>query len=143
VGSNVTFTVVASGTQPLSYQWQFDGTNVAGATGITYTKNNVQQADAGSYAVVVTNIAGSVTSTPASLVVSLGLMISLVERSGSTNTISFQSVTGSGYTLEFKNSLGDATWTDILPSTNGTGNTMFLLDRKASVSVRFYRVRVN
>jgi hypothetical protein len=32
-GTNVTFSVTASGTPPLSYQWQFDGTNITGATG--------------------------------------------------------------------------------------------------------------
>ena len=142
-GGGVTFTVVASGTQPLSYQWQFDGTNLAGASASSYSKSNLQLSDAGSYTVVVTNLAGSIISPPASLAVLAGLTISLMDRSGPTNTISFRSVTGSSYTLQFKNSLGDATWTDILPATTGTGNTTFLLDRTAIGPQRFYRVRVN
>ena len=68
-GTNVTFSVVATGTASLGYQWRFNGTNLAGATGTNYTKNNVQPADAGYYSVVVTNMAGSVTSLSASLTV--------------------------------------------------------------------------
>ena len=62
VGSNVTFTVTATGTAPLSYQWQFNGTNLAYGTASAYTCVNVQAGDAGSYSVVVSNIAGTATS---------------------------------------------------------------------------------
>src|ERR1019366_8451579 len=50
-GATVAFTVTAVGTPPLSYQWQFSGTNIAGATGTSLTLSNVQSAQAGSYAV--------------------------------------------------------------------------------------------
>ncbi|GFE87752.1 immunoglobulin domain-containing protein [Steroidobacter agaridevorans] len=68
-GSNVTFSVTATGTQPLSYQWQRNGTNLAGATAPSYTITNVQASHAGNYAVIVSNSAGSVTSEVASLTV--------------------------------------------------------------------------
>jgi hypothetical protein len=68
-GTAATFTVTASGTQPFSYQWQFGGTPIADATGATLTLSNVQPADAGNYAVVVTNSVGSVTSAVAVLTV--------------------------------------------------------------------------
>ena len=38
---------------PLSYQWQFDGTNIDGATNTTLTLNDVQSSQAGNYAVLV------------------------------------------------------------------------------------------
>ena len=63
-GSSATFSVGASGTAPLSYQWYFKGTNIAGATSSNYTKLVVQTTDAGSYSVVVTNVAGRVTNSP-------------------------------------------------------------------------------
>lgn len=66
-GGNVTFAVTASGTGPLSYQWQFDGTNIPGATGTNYPLSNAQISQAGNYQVVVTNLYGSVTSSVASL----------------------------------------------------------------------------
>jgi PKD repeat protein len=68
-GSNVTFTVAATGTAPLSLQWRFAGTNISGATDTTYTRANVQCADNGGIDVVVTNVAGSTTSSVAALTV--------------------------------------------------------------------------
>ncbi|HEY0863312.1 MAG TPA: MBG domain-containing protein [Lacunisphaera sp.] len=69
VGANVTFSVTASGTAPFTYQWQ-KGTNPIGAaTASTYTITGVATTDAGSYDVVVTNGAGSVTSAAAVLTV--------------------------------------------------------------------------
>jgi hypothetical protein len=68
-GSSVTFTVGASGTQPFTYQWRFNGAVIAGATGSSYTRSNVQAADVGNYSVVVTNSAGSATSANAALTV--------------------------------------------------------------------------
>jgi hypothetical protein len=68
-GGSVTFTVVASGTAPLTYQWKKGGTDIVGATGANYTIANAQLADAGSYTVVVTNTAGSKTSDPAVLTI--------------------------------------------------------------------------
>ena len=67
VGSNVDFTVAAMGGAPLSYQWKKDGANVIGANAATLSLTNLQSGDAGSYTVVVSNSADSVTSTPAIL----------------------------------------------------------------------------
>jgi hypothetical protein len=68
-----TFTVVAAGTAPLSYQWQLNGAAIAGATGPTYTIAAVQQANAGTYTVTVSNVAGSVTSAAATLTLGPGV----------------------------------------------------------------------
>jgi hypothetical protein len=62
-GVNVIICVAAMGTAPLSYQWRFNGTNIAGATTNCYSRNNVQTNDAGTYSVVVTNVAGSLTNS--------------------------------------------------------------------------------
>jgi len=67
-GATVTFVVEATGTTP-SYQWMFNGNPIAGATGASYTRSNVQDADSGEYTVVVANVAGSVTSEPATLLI--------------------------------------------------------------------------
>ena len=69
-GSNATFTVTATGTSPLSYQWFFNNTNLSGATNFSFTRNNVQSTNAGNYFVVVTNVVGSVTSSVAVLALS-------------------------------------------------------------------------
>lgn len=62
MGSVATFSVSATGTGPLAYQWRKDGVALIGATNSTYTIPSAQSQDAGSYSVVVTNSAGSVTS---------------------------------------------------------------------------------
>ena len=68
-GSTAAFSVTAAGTPPLSYQWRFNGTNVAGATGTLLTLSNVQPAQAGNYSVRVTNLVGSTVSSNATLTV--------------------------------------------------------------------------
>jgi glucose/arabinose dehydrogenase len=70
-GTSVTFSVRASGTPPLRYQWQRNGSNLAGATAQDYTIAAVLQADSGvRFRAVVTNDFGSVTSAEAVLTVS-------------------------------------------------------------------------
>jgi len=69
-GQTATFTVVAGGTAPLSYQWQKNGANIAGAIGANYTTPATATTDSGStFRVVVTNTAGSITSSAATLTV--------------------------------------------------------------------------
>jgi hypothetical protein len=75
VGSNVIFTVSATGAQPLSYRWRFngaalsDGGRVSGAASTSLAISNLLTSDAGNYTVVVTNTYGSVTSAVATLAV--------------------------------------------------------------------------
>ena len=68
-GNNTTFGVAANGSGSLSYQWSFNGTNLAGATTASLTLTNVQFNQAGNYAVLVTNAFGSVLSSNAVLTV--------------------------------------------------------------------------
>ncbi len=70
-GASATFSVVAGGTAPLSYQWQVNGTNLAAATSTSLTLTNVQTTQAGSYSVVVSNLYGSTNSSGASLTVNV------------------------------------------------------------------------
>jgi hypothetical protein len=69
-GASVSFSVVASGTAPFSYQWAKDGTAIANATASSYTISSVSSSDAGSYSVTVSNSVGSVSSNAAVLSVS-------------------------------------------------------------------------
>ncbi|RXK56945.1 hypothetical protein ESB00_08215 [Oleiharenicola lentus] len=68
-GATVSFSVVATGTAPLSYQWQLGGVAITGATSDTYSISSVTANQAGSYSVLVSNAAGSVTSNAATLTV--------------------------------------------------------------------------
>jgi parallel beta-helix repeat protein len=68
--TDVTFTVVAAGTEPLAYQWRLNSNNLveagqfSGVTTASLSISNVQTTNEGSYDVVVSNSAGAVTSTP-------------------------------------------------------------------------------
>jgi len=70
VGQTATFVVAATGAAPLSYPWQKNGVNIAGATATSYTTPATTTSDSGSsFDVVVSNTAGTVTSSAATLTV--------------------------------------------------------------------------
>src|SRR5687767_14547349 len=74
IGESVTFSVTATGTAPLQYQWRKDGAPVSQANGFEFSLANLKASDAGSYSVVVSNPFGNaVTSNPAVLVVNSAL----------------------------------------------------------------------
>ena len=68
-GSNITFSVAASGGEPLSYQWSFSGTNLPGANSASLILTNVTVAQAGDYFVTITNLSGATNSDLAELTV--------------------------------------------------------------------------
>ncbi|MGB8661080.1 MAG: hypothetical protein WCD34_11700, partial [Candidatus Acidiferrum sp.] len=70
VGQTATFSVTATGTAPLTYQWQKNSANIAGATSATYTTPATASTDTGAkFDVIVSNALGSQTSTMATLTV--------------------------------------------------------------------------
>jgi hypothetical protein len=73
LGSPATFSVIATGTLPLGYQWQKNGVNVLGATAETFiTPPTVLGDNGAAFRCIVTNSAGSATSNPAILTVLTG-----------------------------------------------------------------------
>jgi hypothetical protein len=69
-GQAASFSAVATGTEPISYQWLRDGVPIPGATGLSYTLPAAALADNGSlFALRATNIAGTVQSAGATLTV--------------------------------------------------------------------------
>jgi uncharacterized repeat protein (TIGR01451 family) len=147
-GAGALFQVSAAGTAPLSYQWFFDLTNaLPGATNAQLTLTNVQVAQAGSYTVAVSNAAGSLTSSPALLRVLVPPV--LAPGSGAVTvagafSVSFTSVAGLNYTLEFKALLTDVNWTLLSSATaTGSGGVISLQDTNAPQAQRFYRVICN
>ena len=147
VGSDVSFSVLATGTAPLNYQWYLEGTNLLdGATESTLQLTNLQIGQTGNYGVVITNLFGSITSDPASLKVLVPPAITLasLDVTATNVLISLLSVPGLNYTLEYKNSLTDASWSPLFPAIPGNGLVITLQDTNgALIPSRFYRVNCN
>lgn len=95
VGNSVSFSVTATGSAPLTYQWQKGGTAISGATSSTYSIASAQLTDAGSYTVVVTNGSGSVTSSAATLSVSASAVAPTITAQPQSATVTV----GSGATF--------------------------------------------
>jgi hypothetical protein len=141
-GSNATFTVTASGTPAPGYQWTFNGTNIVGATGSSYTRVSAQPTDAGSYAVIVTNAGGSLTSSNALLSIAVPQpphfdLISLLPDERVDLLLSGQ--TGTVYVLEASSNL--LNWSPLATLTNTSGTFEFI-DDPATNAQRLYRARL-
>ncbi|MEI7938581.1 MAG: leucine-rich repeat protein [Verrucomicrobiota bacterium] len=72
-GESANFVVAATGSLPLQYQWQVNGTNIVGATNANIVFTNLQPSQAGLYSVVITNVADGVTSVGARLSIYSGV----------------------------------------------------------------------
>ena len=110
-GSNVTISVVASGTAPLSYAWNFYGTNLAdggricGSGTSQLTLAGVQPSEAGNYTVVITNSSGSATSQIAVL-----RLVSLTMTPDHHAQLFISGPAGSAYRLEYATNLAQTPW---------------------------------
>ncbi len=148
-GTTATFSVTASGSGPLGYQWRKNGAslsqggNVMGTTNLTLTLTNVQLVDAGSYSVVVSNSGGLAVSAEATLTVPGPLSITL-QPTGLTNnagTSAAFSVTVSGASPQYqwrKNTVALTNGANVSGATSAT----LLLANLLSVEAGTYSVVV-
>lgn len=142
-GSNVSFRVVSTGSTPLTYQWYFNGASIPGATTDFITVTNALPSNAGYYSVVVSNVVGSVISTPAQLTVNmLPAKFSLVTPLPNGNVqITFNGSPGTKYIIEGSTNL--VNWFPIVTLTDTT-NPVTIVDTNALQSAnRFYRSQVS
>jgi len=143
-GAPVTLTVSALATPPpLHYQWYLDQTNViANATNRMLKFEPLYQTNAGAYRVVVSNSFGVTTSAVATITVTLPPPPVLSIQLGAAAVISFTTLPGLSYQLEFKDSLSSPAWSLLAHvAAMATGGTISILDPNPSTS-RFYRVHV-
>ncbi len=145
-GANATLTVTANGTAPLSYQWRFNGTNLVSASASAYTVTNAQPANAGSYTVVVTNSAGSVTSAVARVVITNpppaqpGHFDSICRRPDGAVEFSMSGTEGSSYVVEWTSDL--VGWTNLCTLSGTNGLFLWADPFATNGGQRFYRLRV-
>jgi sugar lactone lactonase YvrE len=79
-GETALFSVGVTGNGPLSYQWNHNGTPIAGATSQILSLPLVKDEDAGNYTVTVTNSVGSATSTPAKLTAETAVPLTITKQ---------------------------------------------------------------
>jgi GH25 family lysozyme M1 (1,4-beta-N-acetylmuramidase) len=136
-GNSTTFTVTATGTPTLTYQWLLGGSNIDGATGSSYSIGSVQAGQGGNYQVLVTNNYGAATSSNALLTVLSPPMItgqphSVTVPAGSNATFTV-TATGTGLTYQWlfnSGAIGGAngtSYTVVGAQTNNAGNYSVLV----------------
>ena len=139
-GTNVTFTVTATGSPPLSYQWQFGSADIAGATNSSYTLPDVTVFESGNYAVVVGNVAGEVTSSNAVLTVTppAAPLIGGVSLLGG-NQFKFVITGDAGTSITVWRSDDFITWEPVTNFVNTTGTAEYIETVDPEAGQWFYR----
>lgn len=125
-GSNATVSVLAEGAGPLSYQWEFDGVDISGATNSSLTLSNFQNSEVGNYQVTVSNSFGSTTSAVATINPPPNSYALAISASGSMLKVSWP-VAASGFILESSIRLTPpASWVAVtnVPVADGSNNVV-------------------
>ncbi len=141
-GSNATFTVTATGGN-LSYQWLFNAGTIGGATASSYTVGGAQTNNAGNYSVVVTNTAGTVTSSNALLTVTPPQppqFLSVTVLSNGLVQMVLSGQTGSSYAIDGSSNL--ANWNPLTNFLITNGTYQFTDTSATNNPAGFYRARL-
>ncbi|MCX6873973.1 MAG: S8 family serine peptidase [Verrucomicrobia bacterium] len=142
LGSPATFAVVASGGEPLQYQWRFNGSPLPGKTSAVLTLDNVGLGQAGGYSVIVTNGVGSVSSS-ATLAVNQPGPVNLVAGTRLPDgrfQFTLSGTPGSRVVVEFSADL--VQWQNLTTVVLGSGTLVLSDPDTGSQPRRFYRARL-
>jgi len=117
LGGTAGFSVAVNGTPPLYYQWRFKGTNILGATNITYALAGVVSNNTGYYSVAVTNVAGGTTSSNALLTVLIPPTVSMQFVAGYP-VIYLNGMLSNSFQVQCSTNLATTNWFTLLTVTN-------------------------
>jgi hypothetical protein len=137
LGAPVNFSVIATGSGPLSYQWRRNITPLAGATNDSFAISNVQTGDAGDYDVVVSNLASNTTSAAASLIVSVPPQLSSALVADGVARFHLSGTPGDHYMVESSTNFVD--WAGSATMTNLSGSVLFTDPLPPTAPQKFYR----
>ena len=139
LGSSVSFSVSVSGTPPFSYRWRFNGTSLLNATNAAYAIQAVGTNNTGNYSVVVTNLAGSVTSSNAFLTVVVPPTLALQLLAGYP-LLDLSGMLSSNFVVQYSTNLAGTNWMDLLSRSNLPASPYLFLDPAGDGEpARYYR----
>jgi hypothetical protein len=141
-GSAATFSVSASGLPSPGYQWRCNGASLPGANASVYNLTNAQVTNDGTYTVVVTNSAGSVTSAVATLTVTVpqpGRFDGICRLPDGSVRLDMSGSAGASYVLEWTSDW--LTWTNACVLSGPDGLFWAVETSATNGGQRFYRLR--
>jgi hypothetical protein len=144
-GQTAAFQVQGASSLPLDYHWYFAGTNLVSTTsGSTLVLTNVMPIHSGPYHAVATNAFGAAASQTAVLRVLVPGMITDFTRTDNAFDLTFSTVPGLRYTVEYSINLAPNGWFRVSGASKllATGELMTVQDSAATNAYRFYRVLV-
>jgi endonuclease/exonuclease/phosphatase family metal-dependent hydrolase len=134
-GASASFSVVATSASPMTYQWRFNSGDLSGATASAYTRSNAQPADMGLYSVVLTNAAGTTTSSNATLSLVVPSPTLVMQ---SPQVIRWQGLSNLAYTIQARTNIDQSNWVNTGTASSPSANVSFT--NQADAARRFYRV---
>ncbi len=144
VGSVVTFTVVATGSMPFTYTWQFNGTNLPPTS-----SSSLMVSNAGTYLVTVSNVAGFAISSNATLTLTNlptgqggpGVFQSIVRQLANGNVqLGLAGTTNATYTLQYASNLPTTNWIPLATFTMTNGAIQYTDTTATNAPVRYYEL---
>lgn len=146
VGQSASFSVTASGTGPLSYQWKTNGFNLAdggaisGSTSNVLTINPVSPVNMANYSVVITNTAGSTNSSSVPLSVSAPPSVSSKPGTGGSFVLNATTIPGLSYVVQGASNLNPPILWLPLTTNNAAGDGSLAFTNNSTAPVKFFRL---
>jgi hypothetical protein len=131
-GATTTLSVVVQGSDPISFQWRRNGTNLIGQTQRTLTLTNATASSAGDYDVVVTNPGGDFISNTATITVNFAEMLLYAG-------LTLRGNIGDRFLVEYQDSLDPATWHSISTVTLAAPTYVYIDYDSSAHPGRYYR----
>jgi hypothetical protein len=141
-GSIVVFSVAATGSMPFTYTWQYNGTNFAPTS-----SSSLMASNAGTYLVMVGNVAGSAISSNATLTLTNassgqggpGMFSGIARQLGNgTVQLNLTGTAGATYTLEYATNLPTTNWIPLSTFTMTNGAVEYLDTTASNAPTRYY-----